>query len=108
MENGAAQATSQGQNIDGTFHTKQVHTFLQVEGGITTLRWHTPLSRPFNLENYAKMKAQPAETCKTVENTLEDPRKNNGMEQRKPQAKVKHRWNFPQDRHTVWQVKRGR
>ena len=88
MENGAAQAKSQGQNIDGIFHTRQV--YIQVEGGMATLRWHTHLSQDHSTwEDYAKIKAKPAETYQIVENTLEDPRKQWKMEQRRPKAKVK-------------------
>ena len=30
MENGAAQAKSQGQNIDGVFHTRQVYIYIYI------------------------------------------------------------------------------
>ena len=41
VENGAPQTKSEGQDIQGTFHTRQVHTVLQVEGGRAALRWHS-------------------------------------------------------------------
>ena len=50
-----AQTKSQGQNIRGVFHARQVHIFLQVEGGDVTLRWHT-LSRPCNRGTLCKKK----------------------------------------------------
>ena len=52
MENAEAQAKSEGQNIHGTFEYKTGAYLSQMGGG--TLRWHTPLSRPFNRERLCK------------------------------------------------------
>ena len=72
-------------------------------------RWHTPLSRPFNLGKSCTNEGTTGRNVQNCRKHTGGPKKKQWkMEQRKPQAKVKHRWNFPQDRHTVWQVKRGR
>lgn len=77
------QENCEGQDVDGTVHTRQVHTSWGV-----TLRWHTPQDHSIG-EGHAKTKAGP---CKIVENALEDPTKtykNHGKHRHKSRVKVK-------------------
>ena len=69
---------------------------LQVEGGMATLRWHTPLSRPFNLGRLCKNQGKTSRNMQKLQKTHWRTQGNNGKWSgtgQKPRSK--HRWSFP-------------
>ena len=87
MENAAAQAKHEGQNIHRAFQYK-TGAYLSQMGG-ATLRWHTPLSRPFTPGRLCKNEGR---TMQNGQNTLEDPRKTmkHGAAQTKSEGQNTH------------------
>ena len=85
IENGTTQAKSEGQNIGGTFQYKTGPYFL-ANGGNVTLRWHTPLSGPFNRGRLCKNEGQ---TAIQNQHTGGSTEKQWEMKQRKQTAKIK-------------------
>ena len=76
---------------------KKVNTYMELStqdrcihlanGG--TLRWHTPLSRPFNRGRLCKNEGSTMQNCRKRTGGLQDPRKKPWkMKQRKPKVKV--------------------
>ena len=76
MENGAAQAKSEGQN-----------RCTLLEKGRVTLRWHTPLSRPFNRRRLCKSEGKTIQNCR--KHTGGPKKKPWKMKRHKPKVKVK-------------------